>query len=113
MITTLTVPISVGNVEVEAVAGIEAMHCAKLGEPSKYFWSSFELEKRFTGYGVRRLVGGVPEGGVLGLHLVVFPCGMRGSPGWSILFYILVWPLCPLVCLGLCLCVQGPMICEC
>ena len=48
------------------------MHHAKLGELFKDFQSSFELEERFTGFGVKRLIGGVPEGGVLGFHLIVF-----------------------------------------
>ena len=42
-VTALAVPISVGSVEVEIVVGIEAMHCVKLGELPKDFWSSFEL----------------------------------------------------------------------
>ena len=46
-------------VEAEIVVGIKAVYRAKLVGAR-----TFELEERFTGFGVRRLVGGVLEGSV-------------------------------------------------
>ena len=71
-IPAFTVPVSVDNVEVRIVVGIEAVHHAKLGEPPKDLWVSLELEEGFARFSIGRQVGRVPEGRVLDLRLVFF-----------------------------------------
>ena len=60
-ITTFTVPVSVGDVEPAVVIRVETVHGAQLGESPKDFRRSFELAECFSGFGVRRSSGTVPE----------------------------------------------------
>ena len=61
-ITTFSVPVSVGDVEVGVVVCVEFMHGVQLSKLAKNFRRVFELAKCFAGFGVGRSGGTVPEG---------------------------------------------------
>ena len=60
-ITSFTVPVLVGDVELAVVVCVETMHGAQLGESPEDFGRSFELVEHFAGFGVGRSSGAAPK----------------------------------------------------